>query len=339
MSESPINYTRIIGADKESIEELRVINHEMTLKSLDEIFFGEYIVEPTELEKESIDSVFSYVESIATQYGSIEQFDKSRIAILEKGAVLKSTEGQVEGGVYNSLYKVVAVDRRNSVILTAKSIAHELFHAYSFHSEQYTGGDKHTRPYRSGISMHSRDHDYEYFYVANEAIVSELTNRYVMDVARKDERNKEIFEKSDFCKEWFKSMLDTKNIADEEKKKYLFYIDQIVVFPEPDVLYQVLQSNNYDDDYKVGFFMGALKRQEDLGSVFLERDEERIKFNAVIDRLIEASDKKIDRNAVFDEFACAHFSGNYLSLARFIEGILGQGSFREIAKELGKKKD
>lgn len=339
MRESPINYTRIIGADTESIEELKVINHEMTLKSLGEVYFGKYMVEPTELERENIDSTYSYVESIATQYGSVEQFDKNRIAILEKGAVLKSTKGRSEGGVYNSLYKAVAVDRRNSVILTAKSIAHELFHAYSFHSEQYTEGDSCTRPYRSGISMHSRDHEYEYFHVANEAIVSELTNRYVIDVARKDERNTDIFEKSDFCKEWFKNMLDAKKIAGEEKKKYLFFIDQIVLFPEPDVLYQVLQSNDYEDDYKVGFFMGALKRQEDLGSIFLERDEERIKFNAVIDRLIEASEKKFDRNTVFDEFARAHFTGNYQPLARFVESILGQGSFREIAKELGKKKD
>lgn len=339
MRESSINYTRIIGNDTESIEDLKVITHEKTFKPLNELNFGEYIVEPTELERENMDSASYYAESIARGYGSVEQFDKSRIAILEKGGVLKSTKGHVSGGLHNSLYNAIAVDRRNSVILTAKTITHELFHAYSFHSLQHTKGDDYTRPYRSGISMHDRDHEYEYFHIAQEAIISELVSRYVVDVARNDERNRDTFEKTDFCKEWFKHMLDVKKIVGEEKDKYLFFIDQIVVFPEPDVLYEVLRSSEYKDDYKVGFFMGALKRQEDLGSVFLERSEERVRFNAVIDRLIEASDKKFDRNTIFDEFARAHFTGNYLPLARFVEDILGKGSFREIAKELARKKD
>jgi hypothetical protein len=54
-----------------------------------------------------------------------------------------------------------------------------------------------------------------------------------------------------------------------------------------------------------------------------------------MDRIVIAGEGKIKKNELFDEFARAHFTGNYLPLARTIEGILGKGSFREIAIELG----
>ena len=42
---------------------------------------------------------------------------------------------------------------------------------------------------------------------------------------------------------------------------------------------------------------------------------------------------------LFDEFARAHFTGNYLPLARIIEDTFGKGAFREIATELGEMKE
>jgi hypothetical protein len=38
-----------------------------------------------------------------------------------------------------------------------------------------------------------------------------------------------------------------------------------------------------------------------------------------------------DKETIFKEFAKAHFTGNYLTIAHLIERILGEGSFRKIA--------
>jgi hypothetical protein len=44
-----------------------------------------------------------------------------------------------------------------------------------------------------------------------------------------------------------------------------------------------------------------------------------------------------NRDEVFDEFAKANFSGNYLPLARTVEGVLGKGSFRRLAEEFSEE--
>ena len=70
-----------------------------------------------------------------------------------------------------------------------------------------------------------------------------------------------------------------------------------------------------------------------------ERSEERDTFNKVLDEIITNSKGKLNnREKLFDEFARAHFSGNYLPLARVIEDALGKGAFRKIAIELGEMK-
>jgi hypothetical protein len=68
----------------------------------------------------------------------------------------------------------------------------------------------------------------------------------------------------------------------------------------------------------------------------VERYTERKKLYELLDKLVLHSGGKFNnRDEVFDEFAKANFSGNYLPLARMVEGILGQGSFRKLAEEFG----
>lgn len=71
---------------------------------------------------------------------------------------------------------------------------------------------------------------------------------------------------------------------------------------------------------------------QELQSVFDERSYE------LLDKLVEGSGGKFkNRDEVFDEFAKANFSGNYLPLARMVEGIFGKGSFRRLAEEFSEK--
>jgi ribosome-associated toxin RatA of RatAB toxin-antitoxin module len=67
---------------------------------------------------------------------------------------------------------------------------------------------------------------------------------------------------------------------------------------------------------------------------FLERYDERIKMYELMDNLIAKSGGRLkNRDEVFGEFAKAHFSGNYLPLARMVENTLSKGSFRELANK------
>ncbi|MEK7168067.1 MAG: hypothetical protein AAB791_03650, partial [Patescibacteria group bacterium] len=60
------------------------------------------------------------------------------------------------------------------------------------------------------------------------------------------------------------------------------------------------------------------------------------KMYELLDRLVAGSDGKFKhRDEVFDEFARANFSGNYLPLARIVENILGRGMFKKMAEEFG----
>jgi len=61
---------------------------------------------------------------------------------------------------------------------------------------------------------------------------------------------------------------------------------------------------------------------------------------SLFDRMIAASGGSLtSRDEVFDIFATANFSGEYLPLARVVEGVLGEGSFREIAEEFSVNAD
>ena len=91
--------------------------------------------------------------------------------------------------------------------------------------------------------------------------------------------------------------------------------------------------------YAAGMF-GALYEKGEVETV--ERYKERKKLYKLLDKLVINSGGKFkSRDEVFDEFAKANFSGNYLPLARTVEGILGKGSFRKLAEEFSEepKKD
>ena len=57
--------------------------------------------------------------------------------------------------------------------------------------------------------------------------------------------------------------------------------------------------------------------------------QERRRLNEVLDGIVaESPDKFPDREAVFDVFARAYFSGNLLEIARMVERTYGRGAFR-----------
>lgn len=336
------SFERIIGGTDQQKEKVRQEAEKASLKSGEELF-GEYLVESTKEEQESIEKAAAYANEVVRQYGVIRQFDPERIFLLESGGVEKFTKGEIRQGVCNSFNQSIGVERSDSNALLASSVVHEMFHMNSYHSAQVMEKKAwllfkkiEDRPYRSGISMTGREGEGEYFGLAEEAIIAILSRRFFDEVITQDPLYKEEMERTRKIKEWLIDFAE-KHIPEQEKKlKFIATIQDILIIPDSQKVYEMLYESNKEDDYKMGYFSGFFEENLKSGNIFHERSEERERFGKVLDRIIfESKEKIVDRNQLFDEFARAHFTGNYLPLARIIENVLGKGTFREIAEELG----
>jgi hypothetical protein len=213
----------------------------------------------------------------------------------------------------------------------------------SYHSSQVTEERSwlifkktESKPYRNGITMHGRENEGEYFSLAEEAIIATLSKRFFDEVITNDPLYKEEMERTVKIKEWVINFAQERIPDQEIKLRFISAIQDTLILPENKKVYEILFESNNKDAYKIGFFMGFFKENLESGNIMHERAEEREKFNKVLDRIVADSKGTItDRNQLFDQFARAHFTGNYMPLARTIEDALGKGSFREIAEELG----
>lgn len=336
------SFERVIGGTDRQKEKIAKQAEAASCKTGEELF-GEYLIEPTTEEKASIESASSFVNEITKYYGSSKQFGTDRIFLLKSGGVEALTEGEIKRGVCNSFNQTIAVDRStNSNALLASVTAHELLHMNSYHSSQVVERKSwslfkktESMPYRSGISMKGREEEGDYFGLAEEAIIATLSRKFFDEVIVQDPLYREEMEKTAKIKDWLINFAQNHIPEEENRNKFIATIEDILIFPESDKVCQILYDSNTEDNYKMGFFMGYFEDNLKSGDITQERPEEREKFNRVLDRIVTSSKGKVDRNQLFDQFARAHFTGNYLPLARTIEDVLGKGSFREIAIELG----
>jgi hypothetical protein len=336
------HFERIIGGTEEQKEELTAHAKEAAFKSGQELF-GEYLVEPTAEEKTVIEKAASYANSVAERYGATNQFDPDRIFMLQAGGVEKVTKGRHRQGLCNSYNQSIAVERSVSGAVLAPSVVHEMFHLDSYHSDQVLevetplGSKKiHSVPYRSGIAMHGRDKEGRYFSIAEEAIIAVLSKRFFDEEIATDSQYKDEIERTERIKQWILSYIENNFPDSKDKTQFIETIEDVLILPKNEKAYQTLVESNKPDKYKLGFFSGYFEENLKAGNIVHERGAERKKFDEVLDRIVAASEGKMaDKNQLFDEFARAHFTGNYLPLARIIEGVMGEGSFRQIATELG----
>lgn len=340
------SFERIIGGSDKQKEKIKKQAEKASLKTGEELF-GEHLVEPNAEERQSIESAAVYANETAKYYGATKQFDTNRIFLLEPGGVEIVTDGMIQKGVCNSFNQSIAVERSDSNALMALVVVHEMFHMDSYHSIQV--GEKKSwlvfkkttsRPYRGGISMVGRRGEGKYFSLAEEAIIATLSKRFFDEVITHDPLYREEIEKTKKIKEWLIAFYQTNIPEQAERSKFISMVNDILILPRSKEVYKILYETDKEDDYKLGYFVGFFEKNLKSGNIFHERAEEREMFDKVLDRIISESKGKItDKNQLFDQFARAHFTGNYLSLARTIEDALGKGAFREIAKELGKMND
>lgn len=340
------SFERIVGGTEEQKEKIAQEAERASLKSGEDLF-GEHLVKPTREEKESIIKATTYANEIAKKYGAKKQFDGDRIFLLESGSVETITKGEIKHGVCNSYNQSIGVERSDSDALLASSVVHEMFHMNSYHSAQVVEKElgllfkkTESRPYRSGISMRGREGEGDYFSLAEEAIIATLSRRFFDEVIAHDPLYKGEMDRTAKIVEWLVSFAQKRIPEQERKQKFIAAVQDILILPESEKVYTNLYESDNEDAFKMGFFMGFYEENLKAGKIMHERAEEREKFNKVLDKIVANSEGKItDKNRLFDQFARAHFTGNYLPLARTIEDVLGKGAFRKIAEELGEMND
>ncbi len=331
------HYERIIGGSEEE--------RQKALQSLQEMFeskpesFAPYELKKTPEDKEIIDRVTAIVDEMVKSHGGDPKpLPQEKIHILKPGSILIITEGKLAGGVHKPLSLNIGVEKGESRFMFASSVAHELFHLKSYKAARVSNSGEDVRLYRSGISMVDRKdadaeagEEKEYFGILEEGIVAECTRKAMDRIGKEtlfNEETKAIAKLRDWAISYFRS-----TGIPEEKLKLLR--DELKYIPDPITHVEQILSSSDDEDKRSAYAAGIFHRLVEEKQVeSLERYEERKKLYDLLDNLIKKSEGKFkDREEVFEEFAQANFSGNYLKIARIIEDILGKGSFKKLANE------
>lgn len=335
------HWERIVGGTQKE--------KEVASKKLQAIFnarsetLAEHEVEKNSEDLEILKKTESVVSKIVAQYGGEPKpLPLDHVYILKPGSVLAMTGGKLTGGIHQPIGAKIAIERRKSKLLFASAVAHELFHLKSYKSARVGKSGEDVRLYRSGLSMFDKKNPNEefgeekkYFTILEEAIVAECTKKFFDEIS-KDEAFSEEAEAVGKLKDWVIEYC--RHVGIHEKKikevaRELRYISD----PQNKVMQVMAFSDDEGERQAYAARMSpALYKQGKIETI--ERYAERKKLYALLDNLVENSRGKFkNHDEVFDEFAKANFSGNYLPLARTVESILGKGSFRKLAEEFAEE--
>ncbi len=335
--ERKTHYERVVGGNE---EERRAASKEL------QDLFDEKIedLSKNELEKTPEDlkiiaSVEKAVDEMVLEYGGvIKDLPLDHIHILKPGDISDITKGKNLGGIHMPLRLRVGVEKGESKLLFASTLAHELFHLKSYKSASVSKSGEGALLYRSGLSMiddkdpsKKAGEEKEYFRFLEEAIVTECS-RKVLDKIVGDEILKNELEPFKKFKDLVRGYYSRIGMPEENIR---YFEENFKYIDNPGKLIQDVFLSSSDEKkqqaYAAGMFEYFYKNEK---VELTERYNERRKMYKLFDKIIESSDGKFkNREEVFDEFARANFSGNYIPLARMVEGILGEGSFRKLAEE------
>ncbi len=312
----------------------------------------------TDKERKIIEAVEESVDRSVRQYGGAATGPASneRIFLVRPGTVKQLTGSKLEDGLCSYLGQYIVAERNPSDLQFALTLAHELFHFKSFKAARISqSGPDDVRLYRSGLTMVDRKDDTKergeevrYFNELEEAIVTEATQRvYNADLRISPIFRKEV-ESIDRIKHYLRAsfrepersdaMRIVRNVASQTE--WGGVLAEIRSLP-PQTLSEtlgILESKSYDEHERFArVLMNVLRPFAEKETSFVERHKERKRFSELLDQILWGLPGKFkSKEEVFDEFARANFTGNYLPIARIIEQALGRGSFRRLAREFSR---
>jgi len=334
-------YERVVGGTGEE--------KEAALKELQDIFdersedLAKYEIEKTPEDLEILKRIESAVDDMVKGYGGDPKpFPLDHIYVLKPGSVSAMTEGKLGGGIHKPMGVKVGVEKGESNLLFASTVAHELFHAKSPKVARVGKSGEDVRVYRTGLSMMDRKDpnaklgdEKEYFGILEEAIVAECTKRFLEQITR-EEPFREEAEAVKKIWGWVSGYYRKAGMTEERIQQVG---EELKFIADPQKRIEEVEAYSGDEGDRQAYAAGMLRRVHEKGEVeSMERWRERKMMYDMLDDIVAKSNGRFkNRDEVFNEFARANFNGNYLPLAREIEDILGTGSFRRLANEFAQE--
>jgi hypothetical protein len=327
-------FNKIVGASGELKKDIEEEWHE----NIGDIWedkrkeFAEYERPLSEEERKLIERTQKYVDKVALRYGgNPKPIPPESIFVLKPGAVFEITEGKFREGYNNCINRTIVVEWGSSDIDFATTLAHEMFHLKGFDVLRFSAEEGRVRPYRSGMSMRSKDNQIVYFNQIEEALVSEAVKMVIDEYFKSDHCFSKEIKQVETIKKWLNRLL-TENGYSEEKRN--IFLEELYSLHCIEDIIEVLEGNE-NDDYKLGFLHAYVDDMLKNGEVILqERKEERDKLNKLVDMILKYSNGKYkNRQEIIDVFFCAHFSGKLLPLAKMLEKSVVKGAFRAVAND------
>jgi hypothetical protein len=336
--EGKTHYERIIGGTEKEKKDA----HRTLQKTFDERNekIAKYELEKTPEDLELIQKTENIVGSIVTGYkGDPKPTPIDHIYILKQGDVFLASDKRFRGGFHQPFGENVIIEKQKSKLLFVSTLAHELFHLKSYKAARVGKSTEQIHLYRSGFSMFDRKNidaaetgdEKEYFAILEEAIVAQCAQNF-LEIAEKDEMFRKESEASKKIIEWVLAFYRRNGMPEEQATEF---IDELKYIDGAEDKVKAILDFSDDENKRQAYAAGMFKAMYEKGDVIMhERYNERKRLQKLLGEIVEKSNGKFkDIDEVFDEFAKANFSGNYLPLARIIEDIFGKGSFRKLAEE------
>lgn len=341
--ESEHRFERIVGGTQE--EKWAAWNELQRLFESKSEDLQKYELEKTEQDVEIIEETTAVVDQMIKRWdGDPKPLPIDKIHILKPSSIKEISKGALGGGMHQPLGSNIGVEKKPSSLEFANTVAHELFHAKSYKVARIGESPEDIRLYRSGISMFDRKtaeesgKEKEYFGILEEAIVAESTKKFFEKISERPVFKKEA-KALETIAGWIVGGLRQSGYPDEEflenLKGELKYVPNVQEIVKKTLAYS--KDEKKRAAYAAGWF-NALMKDKKVES--WERYYERKELYKLMDEIVAKSGGQFtSRNAVFDELAKANYSGKYFRIARIIEGILGKGSFRQLAEKFSIKKE
>jgi len=175
----------------------------------------------------------------------------------------------------------------------------------------------------------------KYFDELEEAIVAECTKKLHYDLAQHSLFANET-KAMQKIRDWMEARSRRIGMYHEKNREA---IAELKFIPNSDQLVMEAMLNYDNEELRQSYVVSSLVSMNNKGEMeMFERYEERSDLYKLLNEIVEKSDRKFENSdQVFALFARANFSGNYLPLARVVENILGEGSFRKIAEDFARK--
>jgi len=265
-------------------------------------------------EIQAIEEVNKYTNDIRKKYklGNINWPDKN-VFITEK-----IDSGRMHGGLFDPLLQKIYFRDHDSLLTNLRYICHEMIHAKSYCAMQLTQKKRTVKTYRSGLNVFTRNTDSDdeksrYFESLDEAVTEELTKRYMDEQLRNNNPlyANEVNVTYDIIKE-------EQDFSRDEAKNH----DDVKMWGRigEGEIYMLTRGGGDKPKQQINYHRYGYSNERKMLLSLCEKiaNDDADNFN--------------DKEAVFEMFVKAKFTGNILPLGRTIDGLYGKGTFRKIGE-------